>query len=77
MFFDENYKLTYFGFSQIILAHIIKIVLPILAAKREKTLSPRADPKRKSVRETQSLCPTEIFYDLILSKNNVIKSLLR
>ena len=46
---DSNLK-NLFGFSGAILAKMMKIVLPILEAEREKKLQTRADRKRKYVR---------------------------
>jgi hypothetical protein len=46
---DSNLK-NLFGFSRVILANLMEIVLPILEAEREKTLKTRVDRKRKYVR---------------------------
>jgi len=46
---DSNLK-NLFGFSGVILAKMMEIVLPILEAEREKKLQTRSDRKRKYVR---------------------------
>jgi hypothetical protein len=46
---DSNLK-NLFGFSGVILAKMMEIVLPILEAEREKKLQTRSDRKRKHVR---------------------------
>ena len=46
---DSNLK-NLFGFSRVILAKMMEIVLPILEAEREKTLQIRPDRKRKYVK---------------------------